>query len=182
MALSHVTTIVNNAGLVGSTSNSHQLTVGQYSVTYPGGSGLPTSTTNYRGLSLYSNWDGSGNYTDDYGAITPAVSSVYLDGSGNGLPFGELYYQWSTVYNISRLLLYIDTNQDAQNSTAAALPNSGWTTLTIDGTAYTRSAATYSSTSPTDRTWWRWVTSTTDYNGSQNPFPAAGQTATCVFT
>ena len=183
MALSHVLNIIANAGAVtaGSSSlDSQALTVGQHSITYPGGSGVPTSTTNTRGLFYM-----SANGGTDYGSISDGTSALYTSaGDGTQLPNSSLYYVWSNVFNAGNLILVIDSTSEQEqyngNSSSVALANSGWTTLTINGTAYSRASAVY--TGNAANTTWRWPASPADYNGSQNPLPANGQIATCVWT
>jgi len=183
MALSHVLNIIANAGAVtaGSSSlDSQALTVGQHSITYPGGSGVPTSTTNTRGLFYM-----SANGGTDYGSISDGTSALYTSaGDGTQLPISSLYYVWSNVFNAANLILVIDSTSEQEqyngNSSSVALANSGWTTLTINGTAYSRASAVY--TGNAANTTWRWPASPADYNGSQNPLPANGQIATCVWT
>ena len=163
MALSHVLNIIANAGAVTAGSNnldSQAVTVGSHSQTFPGGSGLPANTSNWRG-----------KFTNSYataGSISDGTSNLY-----SGASIVELYYTWNNVYGISLFGLRID---------GASRANSGWTTLTVNGTAYARTDANYQANSAGD-TYWTWViNSPADLTGAQNPFPAVGQVATCVFT
>jgi len=163
MALSHVLNIIANAGAVTAGSNnldSQAVTVGSHSQTFPGGSGLPANTSNWRG-----------KFTNSYataGSISDGTSNLY-----SGASIVELYYTWNTVYGVSLFGLRID---------GASRANSGWTTLTVGTTAYQRSAATYTANSSGD-TWWTWViNSPADLTGADNPFSGTGTTTTCVFT
>ena len=163
MALSHVLNIIASAGAVTAGSNnldSQAVTVGNHSQAFAGGSGLPANTSNYRGF-----FD---NTYDTDGSISDGTSNLY-----SGASIVELFYTWNNVYGISLLGLRID---------GASRANSGWTTLTINGTAFARTDATYTANSGGD-TYWTWViNSPADLTGAQNPFPAVGQVATCVFT
>ena len=172
MALSHVMNIISNAGIVsagtgsggggggGSNLDSQTVTVGTHTQSFSGGSGLPASTGHWRG-----------KFTNSYataGSISDGTSNLYSDAS-----IVELFYTWNNVYGISLLGLRID---------GASRANSGWTTLTVNGTAYARTDANYQANSAGD-TYWTWViNSPADLTGAQNPFPAVGQVATCVFT
>ena len=169
MALSHVMNIISNAGAVsagtgsgsggGGSSNldSQTVTVGS-STSASGGSGAPAGTTVRRGY--------SGIYS--IGSVSDGTSNLY-----SGAAFSEIQYTWDTIYPISAFTLRI---------VGASRANSGWTTLTIGTTAYQRSSASYSATyAGQNITSWYWY-SGSDNSGAANPFAAAGQTTTCVFT
>jgi hypothetical protein len=57
---------------------------------------------------------------------------------------------------------------------ASPISNAGWTTMTLNGTAFTRSSASFVSSGGS--TSWTWS------SVSPNPFPAALNTTTAVFT
>jgi len=57
---------------------------------------------------------------------------------------------------------------------ASPLTNTGWTTMKVNTTDFTRSSASFASSG--GETSWTWSSVTT------NPFPAAGNTTTAVFT
>ena len=57
---------------------------------------------------------------------------------------------------------------------ASPLTNTGWTTMKVNTTDFTRSSASFVSSG--GETSWTWSSVTT------NPFPAAGNTTTAVFT
>ena len=167
MALSHVMNIISNAGAVsagtgsgsggGGSSNldSQTVTVGS-STSASGGSGAPAGTTVRRGY--------SGIYS--IGSVSDGTSNLY-----SGALFSEIQYTWDTIYPISAFTLRI---------VGASRANSGWTTLTIGTTSYQRSSAQYAPDAGGD-TYWSWY-SGSDNSGAANPFAAAGQTTTCVFT
>ena len=168
MALSHVMNLVSNSGLVGAggsgagggggggSLDSQTVTVGQTTAA-SGGSGAPVGTTVKRGFIISS----AG------GSISDGTSNLY-----SGASILEIKYQWDTVYPTSGVTLVIAGTNRA---------NSGWTTLTIGSTAYARTDATYSPNLG-GATWWYWPTSSTDNNGSQDPFGSTGATTTCVWT
>ena len=162
MALSHVLNIIASGGAVSAGSNnldSQAVTVGSHSVTFPGGSGVPTNTTNYKGFFVYS--------STTYGSISDGTSNIY-----SGASFVRIMYYWNNVFSaVNGVSLMIDGTN---------LANSGWTTLTVNGTAYQRTSATYTGNSGGD-TQWIW-TGGGDYTGANDPFPGTGQVATCVFT
>ena len=54
------------------------------------------------------------------------------------------------------------------------ISNAGWTTMTLNGTAFTRSSASFVSSGGS--TSWTWSSAVS------NPFPLAGNTTTAVFT
>jgi hypothetical protein len=170
MALSHVMNLVSNSGLVGAaggsgsgggggSNDSQTVTVGSHAESFPPSGLIPASTTNFKGF-----------FTNIYateGSISDGTSNLY-----GGASIVELQYTWSNVFGISRVILSIAGNNRA---------NSGWTTLTIGTTSYSRTNATYSATNGANTTW-VWSISPADLTGAQNPFAATGQTTTCVFT
>mgnify|MGYP000417838872 CR=1 FL=1 len=170
MALSHVMNIISNAGIVGagtgsgggggggSNLDSQTVTVGSHSLSFPGGSGLPASTTTYKGFFTLS--------STTYGSIADGTSNLY-----SGAAVDRIVYYWSDVFAISALILVIQ---------GANRANSGWTTLTVGTTAYQRASAQYTADS-SGNTLWSWP-GPSDYTGADNPFAATGQTTTCVFT
>lgn len=162
MALSHVLNIIASGGAVSAGSNnldSQAVTVGSHSVTFPGGSGVPTNTSNYKGFFVYS--------STTYGSISDGTSNLY-----GGAAITTLQYTWNNVFTgISLLDLRISGTSRA---------NSGWTTLTVNGTAYLRANATGYNANNNGSTQWYW--SVSDNTGASNPFPGTGQVATCVFT
>ena len=171
MALSHVMNIISNAGAVsagtgaggggggGGNLDSQNVTSASDSEFFAGGSGLPSSTTNWHGL--YDN-----TYHTD-GSVSDGTSNLY-----SGASIVELFYTWNTSFGVSYVGLRIDGTNRA---------NSGWTTLTIGTTAFARSAASYTADSLGD-TQWTWTISPADYNGSDNPFGSVGTVTACVFT
>ena len=72
--------------------------------------------------------------------------------------------------------LYYDVYGTSLIFTLSASPisNSGWTTMALNGTAFTRSSASFVSSGGS--TSWTWS------SVSPNPFPLAGNTTTAVFT
>jgi hypothetical protein len=161
MALSHVLNIIASGGAVSAGSNnldSQAVTVGSHSVTYPGGSGLPTNTSNYKGFFVFN--------STTYGSISDGTSNLY-----GGAAVTSLLYQWNNVYPVSGLTLLIAGTSRA---------NSGWTTLTVNGTAYQRTSATYTANS-SGNTQWTWPVGA-DYAGGSDPFSGTGTVTTCVFT
>lgn len=163
MALSHVLNIIANAGAVTAGSNnldSQAVTTGSHSVSFPGGSGLPANTSNYKGFFNYS--------STRYGSISDGTSNLY-----SGAAIEELFYTWNNVYSINLFSLEIVGTSRA---------NSGWTTLTVNGTSYLRTSASYNANA-SGNTRWTWsAPGGADTTGANNPFPGTGQVATCVFT
>lgn len=72
--------------------------------------------------------------------------------------------------------LYYDVNGSSLgfNLGASPISNAGWTTMTLNGTAFTRSSASFVSSGGSTSWTWSSVVS--------NPFPAAPNTTTAVFT
>ena len=108
-----------------------------------------------------------GDYVDKTtyltGYLSGAMGSI-SDGTFNptgGTTISGLYYD---VYN-SQLIFTLS---------ASPISNAGWTTMTLNGTAFTRSSASFFSSGGS--TSWTWS------SVSPNPFPAAGNTTTAVFT
>jgi hypothetical protein len=86
------------------------------------------------------------------------------DGTFNptgGTTISGLYYN---VYDIQLIFTL----------SASPISDAGWTTMTLNGTAFTRSSASFFSSGGS--TSWTWS------SVSPNPFPAAGNTTTAVFT
>jgi len=97
------------------------------------------------------------------GYLTGSMGSI-SDGTFNptgGTTISGIYYD---VYGSSL----------GFNLGASPISNAGWTTMTLNGTAFTRSSATFSSTGGSTSWTWSSVVS--------NPFPAAPNTTTAVFT
>ena len=91
-----------------------------------------------------------GSSTNYYGFVNILGGSISpVNWSNSGLPFYFLY--WSTnnfiVFEVTGLA-----------------PNSGWSTMNIAGTDYSRSTASYSYSSSNNRTQWLWTSITA------NPF------------
>lgn len=171
MALSHVMNLVSNSGLVGAAGgsgggggggdlDSQAVTTGSHSVFFPGGSGLPANTGYYEGFFNYS--------STRYGSISDGTSNLY-----SGAAIEELYYTWNNVYFINLFTLEIAGTSRA---------NSGWTTLTVNGTSYLRTNASYNANSGGNTRWTWSAPGGSDNTGANNPFPATGQVATCAFT
>ena len=85
----------------------------------------------------------------------------YLSGSMGSITISGLYYDvngTSLIFTLS----------------ASPISNAGWTTMTLNGTAFTRSSASFVSSGGSTSWTWSSVVS--------NPFPAAPNTTTAVFT
>jgi hypothetical protein len=70
-----------------------------------------------------------------------------------------------------RTLLYFDLNADQKYFSyvnAGNSGNTGWTTLTVNGSSYQRSAATYSYNSGNNYSRWEWSTNSTNPMGTTN--------------
>ena len=70
-----------------------------------------------------------------------------------------------------RTLLYFDLNADNKYFSYVNTGNSGntgWTTLTVNGSSYQRSAATYSYNSSNNYSRWEWSTNSTNPMGTTN--------------
>lgn len=107
------------------------------------------------------------NYIDKFvnltGYLTGYMGSI-SDGTFNptgGTTISGLYYD---VYGTSLIF----------SLSASPISNAGWTTMTLNGTAFTRSSASFVSSGGS--TSWAWS------SVSPNPFPLAGNTTTAVFT
>ena len=120
-----------------------------------GASGLDTQTVTSGGSGTALNQDRlRGFIVSNIGSIAPGTSSLYA-----GAAVTNLYWD--------------EFNGDYQLAITGAT-NSGWTTLTINGTkALTRASATFASGV------WKWAT--TDITGVQ-ALGAIGTVHTCVFT
>ena len=94
------------------------------------------------------------------GSISDGTSNLYA-----GAPITELYYDENLGNGIQTLKI------------TGTLANSGWTTMTVGTTAYTRSAATF--TQAGGATQWQWT-------GlglfTSNPFSAIATVTSVVFT
>ena len=169
MALSHVMNLVSNSGLVGAAggsgsgggggnNDSQTVTVGSHAESFPPSGLIPSNTSNFKGL--FTNIYASG------GSISDGTSNLY-----SGASIVQIQYTWNNVFGVSVIILEIAGNNRA---------NSGWTTLTIGTTSYSRTNATYSASNGAN-TAWTWFGGS-DLTGAQNPFSATGTTTTCVFT
>ena len=90
---------------------------------------------------------------------SPSTGSV-SDGTSN-------IYSGAAV----RTLLYFDLNADTKYFSyvnAGNSGNTGWTTLTVNGTSYQRSAATYTYASSQNTSRWEWSTDSTNPMGTTN--------------
>ncbi len=70
-----------------------------------------------------------------------------------------------------RTLLYFDLNANTKYFSyvnAGNSGNTGWTTLTVNGTSYQRSAATYTYASNENTSRWEWSTDSTNPMGTTN--------------
>jgi hypothetical protein len=95
-------------------------------------------------------------WTDFTGPDTGSVS----DGTSN-------IYSGATV----RTLLYFDLNANTKYFSyvnAGNSGNTGWTTLTVNGSSYQRSAATYTYSSSQNTSRWEWSTNSTNPMGTTN--------------
>jgi hypothetical protein len=139
------------------TLDSQAVTVGSKTVYNSGGYGFAPNQTLYEGF-----------FTVDstrYGSISDGTSNLY-----SGAAIEQLFYTWNNLYSAAFLNLTIAGNR----------ANSGWTTLTVNGTAYLRADAVQSTDAYGD-TRWIWV-AVGDLTGAGNPFPGTNGVATCVFT
>lgn len=122
------------------------------------------------------------------GGLDTQIVTVGGDGTAGGLDrrrgflssaaIGSISTGNSSLYSGAAIvaLYYDETSNTVKLSiTGASLANSGWTTLTIGTTAYTRASATYSGTSPTT---WTWAAGTF----ASQPFSGIGTATNCVFT
>lgn len=107
-----------------------------------------------------------GEYIDKlniyYGYSSSLIFGSISDGTFNpkgGATILSLYYNASTGY------LFFELN--------GVQTNAGWTTMTIDGTAFTRASATFSNSGTTS---WTWATGTSPFGTT------IGATKTVVFT
>lgn len=123
-------------------------------------------------------WTGSGGWD----TVSVPQSRTVTVGNGNFAPATN-YYGYSSAYSIGSMSdtslalweggiiteLFWDsgTNQVIFNVSARELVNGRFTTLTINGTAFSRSAAATYGTSITGFQYWRWNTAT-------NPFETSG--------
>ena len=173
------------------TLDSQAVTVGSRTVNNQGGYGYGPSQSFYEGF--FTIGDGTGravdgtpyNFTsfglpsnDDtrYGSISDGTSNLY-----SGRAIEQLFYTWNNLYSTAFLNLTIAGNP----------ANSGWTTLTVNGTAYLRADAAFS-TDIHGRAHWFWGTNDGDddmapalrlaLRAAANPFPGTNGVATCAFT
>ena len=171
MAVSHVMNIISNAGSVsagtgsggggggGSSLDTQTVTVGSATQNNAGGSGAPSSVSVWKGFGFQS--------STNFGSISDGTSNLY-----SGASIIEISYAWDSVYGIGAVKLIISGNNRA---------NSGWSTMTIGSTAYTRTSSTYAGTSGSN-TSWSWFQSG-DTTGSGSPFGITnGVTVTVTFT
>lgn len=107
-------------------------------------------------------WWGYSDSNFPHGSVSDGTSNMYsgaaYDAIDSFTDTSQSNYGYST-------LLYVDGVQ----------PNSGWTTMTVDGVAFNRVDASYTSSSTTS---WSWVSATTT-----SPFGSTvGATKQVVFT
>ena len=159
------------------TLDSQSVTVGSKTVYNPGGYGFAPNQTLYEGFFTIGEIQGRAvagtpyDFTQSsaidstrYGSISDGTSNLY-----SGAAIEQLFYTWNNLYSAAFLNLTIAGNR----------ANSGWTTLTVNGTAYLRADAAQS-TDIYGRTQWIWGV-VGDLTGSENPFPGTNGVATCVF-
>ena len=108
-----------------------------------------------------------GDYVDKYGSLTG-----YLSGSMGSISDGTFNPTGGTT--ISGLYYDVNGSSLGFNLGASPISNAGWTTMALNGTAFTRSSASFVSSGGS--TSWTWS------SVSPNPFPLAGNTTTAVFT
>ena len=108
-----------------------------------------------------------GDYVDKYGSLTG-----YLSGSMGSISDGTFNPTGGTT--ISGLYYDVNGSSLGFNLGASPISNAGWTTMTLNGTAFTRSSASFVSSGGSTSWTWSSVVS--------NPFPAAPNTTTAVFT
>ena len=116
-----------------------------------GGSGTAGSSNRLRGFST----------VNALGSISDGTSDLY-----SGAAITELYFDENGGAGQQYLKI------------TGTLPNSGWTTMTIDTTAYARSAATF--TQAGGATQWQW--SAPGAFTSVQPFAGIGGSTTVVWT
>jgi len=106
---------------------------------------------------------------DILGTIRPHTAGSISDGTfniKNNASIGDLH--WDSYSNNVRFLIRTGT---------ATITNSGFTTMTINGVAYARSAATFSTSTVNGISQWYW------YSANTNPFGTTiGATKSVVFT
>lgn len=124
--------------------------------------GLYDNTSNYAGLTHgYNDMSGSGFGPFDYGSLT---STSFSGSSGSSV-------ERVTYNNVSLLLIFV------VGSTSVLL-NSGWSTLQIGSTSFSRSAASFSSSTTSNSTHnaisqWTWGVNT-------NPIGTSGTNSITV--
>ena len=96
----------------------------------------------------------------------------YLSGSMGSISDGTFNPTGGTT--ISGLYYDVNGSSLGFNLGASPISNAGWTTMTLNGTAFTRSSASFVSSGGSTSWTWSSVVS--------NPFPAAPNTTTAVFT
>lgn len=120
---------------------------------------------------------GSGGVVDYTGSATVTVGYYNLSGGGlnidywgfaESIPFGSVTPStWASSGLTFRVLDYIQDNNFTAKLVVFAVngyaPNSGWTTLNIAGTNFTRSTATYGYDSGNNYTQWYWTSATNPY-------------------
>lgn len=119
---------------------------------------------------------GSGGAVDYTGSATVTVGYYNLSGTGFNIdywgfsetvPFGSVTpSSWSSSGLSFRILDYLNDNAGTALVVFAVngyAPNSGWTTLTIAGTPYTRSSASYAYNSGDNFTQWIWTAPSNPY-------------------
>ena len=168
---------ISFANLQSEFGGSNPITMGEYAAFRVSGSGNTISMNQFYGASatLDTQTVTVGRYAPSvyvgpsYG-YTTGVGSV-SDGTCNfysGAAYQHLYYFALDAYNG---LFYF--------AVAGNRANSGWTTCTANGTAYQRTAATYSYNSSSNTTTWYW----NDGGAGPNPMgTTVGATKTVVFT
>lgn len=96
----------------------------------------------------------------------------YLSGSMGSISDGTFNPTGGTT--ISGIYYDVNGSSLGFNLGASPISNAGWTTMTLNGTAFTRSSASFVSSGGSTSWTWSSVVS--------NPFPAAPNTTTAVFT
>lgn len=105
------------------------------------------------------------------------VASYNLYGfSSGGISIGSISANVSlwTDSSIGAVYWYDTAQQIVLRMDGNSIANDSFTTLTINGVAFTRTAATY--TASVEYSTWQWTSITT------NPFPASGNTCTVSWT
>lgn len=162
---------------------SNPISINEY---YAGGSYVPSGTTGTNGAVpssgqiSFSQFYGTSDYLDtqvvNVGITTvgdPIFDTFY--GYDLSLGFGTITDGTSNIYGgaqITSLNWSLNGNQLVL-TISGSQTNSGWTTMTVNGTNFSRASASYSSGSPTS---WIWS------SVSANPFTSQGTNTTITWT